>query len=174
MKHFRILADVFRIPIRVTRVVGNGSPRGSYGSSCLRRRECARRISSQPRPGRMCSNSTLRREMVSLNYPHDMTSGVHGDVELTHLRRDSVIGVCGCIDPCTASQSSTLCKGRQAFWHLHRVHRHVPLADLMGSANVNDGVSLRQFGLTHLFQVARSWRARSSLVDADRGLCHVV
>jgi len=33
---------------------------------------------------------------------------------------------------------------------------------------------LRQFGLTHLFQVARSWRAPSSLVDADRGLCHVV
>jgi len=55
--------------------------------------------------------------------------------------RDSVIDVCGCIDPCTASQSSTLCRGRQAFWHLHRVHRHVPLADLMGSANVNYGVS---------------------------------
>ncbi len=33
---------------------------------------------------------------------------------------------------------------------------------------------LRQFGLTHLFQVARSWRAPSSLVDADRGLCHLV
>jgi len=33
---------------------------------------------------------------------------------------------------------------------------------------------LRQFGLTHLFQVARSWRAPSSLVDAHRGLCHVV
>jgi len=33
---------------------------------------------------------------------------------------------------------------------------------------------LRQFALTHLFQVARSWRAPSSLVDADRGLCHPV
>jgi len=32
---------------------------------------------------------------------------------------------------------------------------------------------LRQFGLTHLFQVARSWRVPSSLVDADRGLCHL-
>jgi len=32
---------------------------------------------------------------------------------------------------------------------------------------------LRQFGLTHLFQVARSWRAPSSLVDADRGLCQL-
>jgi len=32
---------------------------------------------------------------------------------------------------------------------------------------------LRQFGLTHLFQVARSWRVPSSLVDADQGLCHL-
>jgi len=39
--------------------------------------------------------------------------------------------------------------------------------------NVNYEVSLRQFGLTHLFQVARSWRVPSSLVDADRGLCHL-
>ena len=39
--------------------------------------------------------------------------------------------------------------------------------------NVNYEVSLRQLGLTHLFQVARAWRAPSSLVDVDRGLCHV-
>ena len=32
---------------------------------------------------------------------------------------------------------------------------------------------LRQFGLTHLFQVARSWRVPSSLVNAHRGLCHL-
>ena len=60
----------------------------------------------------------------------------------TQVYRDSVTDVCGCIDPCAASQSSTLCRGHQAFWYLHRVHRHVPLADLMGSANVNYGVSV--------------------------------
>jgi len=43
-------------------------------------------------------------------------------------------------------------------------------------ARINGDVELthlRQFGLTHLFQVARSWRVPSSLVDADRGLCHL-
>ena len=48
---------------------------------------------------------------------------------------------------------------------------------LSGALAVHGDVELthlRQFGLTHLFQVARSWRAPSSLVDADRGLCHVV
>jgi len=33
---------------------------------------------------------------------------------------------------------------------------------------------VRQCSLTHLFQVVRSCRAPSSLVDADRGLCHLV
>jgi len=44
-------------------------------------------------------------------------------------------------------------------------------------SNVHGDVELthlRQFSLTHLFQVVRSWRAPSSLVDADRGLCHLV
>jgi len=48
---------------------------------------------------------------------------------------------------------------------------------LIASDRVHGDVELthlRQFGLTHLFQVARSWRAPSSLVDADRGLCHLV
>jgi len=51
---------------------------------------------------------------------------INGDVELTHLRRDSVIDVCSTHRPipvsCAASQSSTLFRVRQAFWHPHRLH----------------------------------------------------
>jgi len=46
----------------------------------------------------------------------------------------------------------------------------VVIDDVHGDAELTH---LRQFGLTHLFQVARSWRVPSSLVDADRGLCHL-
>jgi len=45
---------------------------------------------------------------------------------VTHNSGDSVIDVCSMHRPipvsCAASQSSTLCRVRQAFWHLHRLH----------------------------------------------------
>ncbi len=54
---------------------------------------------------------------------------------------------------------------------------NAPTAEETGAASCVHGdvelTHLRQFGLTHLFQVARSWRVPSSLVDADRGLCHL-
>ncbi len=76
-------------------------------------------------------------------------------------------------------------------YHSHRIHRdYSPLLTITTASArlltrcgwllappVHGDVELthlRQFGLTHLFQVARSWRAPSSLVDADRGLCHLV
>ena len=67
-------------------------------------------------------------------------------------------------------------RSRLARWALGSVADRVAHGGVAGVLIVHGDVELthlRQLGLTHLFQVARAWRAPSSLVDVDRGLCHV-